>query len=145
MMEDNEKEGVILKNIATSVLAYKDKILILKRSNKVSTYKGRWACVSGTMEKDETAEETARREISEELGLGRQEVELVRKGEVLYAQDKDILWAIHPFLFNIKNINIELDWEHVEYKWIFPEDIKNYATVPKLKETIECVMKKNRS
>ncbi|UCE75505.1 MAG: NUDIX pyrophosphatase [Methanomassiliicoccales archaeon] len=131
---------MVQKNIATSVITSDGKILILKRSKKVSTYKGRWACVSGYIEKDEIAYETALREISEELGFTKDDVELIREGKILHARDENIIWAIHPFLFRTKKTEIRLDWEHEEFKWIFPEEIKNYATVPKLRETIESLL-----
>ena len=133
--------NVTLKKIVTSVINSKGKILILKRSGDVGTYKGRWACVSGYIEKGETPDETALREISEELNLERDDMEFVRKGKVLYTRDKEIMWAIHPFLFQTKKPEIKLDWEHDLYKWIFPEEVENYETVPKLKEAIESVFK----
>jgi predicted aconitase with swiveling domain/8-oxo-dGTP pyrophosphatase MutT (NUDIX family) len=132
--------NVTLKNIATSVLISQGQILILKRSDDVGTYKGRWACVSGYIEKGETADETALREISEELGLDRDDIEFVRKGKVLYARDEALLWAIHPFLFESKKPKIKLDWEHDLHRWILPGEIENFETVPKLKEAIESVL-----
>jgi predicted aconitase with swiveling domain/8-oxo-dGTP pyrophosphatase MutT (NUDIX family) len=137
--------NVTLKNITTSIMISKSKILILKRSDDVGTYKGRWACVSGYIEKGETADETALREISEELGLERDDIEFVRKGKVLYARDETLLWAIHPFLFETKKPDIKLDWEHDIHKWIFPKEAENYETVPKLKEAIESVLMNDRS
>jgi predicted aconitase with swiveling domain len=138
-------KNVSLKKITTSIIISKRKILILKRSDGVGTYKGRWACVSGYIEKGEVPDETALREVSEELDLGRDDIEFVRKGEVLYARDEALLWVIHPFLFEAKKPDIKLDWEHVDHKWIIPEDVKNYITVPKLKETIESVLAKDES
>ena len=132
-------KNVSLKKITTSIITSKGKILILKRSDDVGTYKGRWAGVSGYIEKGEIPDETALREVSEELNLGRDDIEFVRKGEVLYARDEALLWVVHPFLFEAKKSDIKLDWEHIEYKWILPEDINDYITVPKLKETIESV------
>lgn len=144
MRADIDSEDVTRKNIATSVIISNGKILILKRSQLVGTYKGRWACVSGYIEQGETAFETALREISEELGFGRNDVKLVREGRVLHARDGNRLWAIHPFLFETKKTRIELDWEHEEYRWIHIEEISRYETVPKLKETIESVINDHR-
>ncbi|UCE39154.1 MAG: NUDIX domain-containing protein [Thermoplasmata archaeon] len=132
-------KNVTLKHIATSVIVYQGKILVLRRSDEVGTYQGRWACVSGYVEVGETADKTALREISEEIGLKRDDYEFRRKGKVLHARDKTMLWAIHPFLFETKKQNITLDWEHEEYKWILPKEIAELECVPKLKETIETV------
>jgi 8-oxo-dGTP pyrophosphatase MutT (NUDIX family) len=136
-MNDIDLEDVIKKNIATSVLTFQGKILILKRSDKVGTYRGMWACISGYIEEGEEAEETAFREITEELGLAKNDVKLLKKGDVIYARDKRMLWVIHPFLFAVNKNEFKIDWEHVEYKWILPDEIVDYKTVPKLKETIE--------
>jgi 8-oxo-dGTP pyrophosphatase MutT (NUDIX family) len=133
-------KNVTLKNIATSVIISEDLILILKRSDNVGTYKGMWACVSGYVEKGETPDEAAIREISEELSLKREDYEFIRKGEVLHARDKETMWRIHPFLFEVKSGSIKLDWEHLEFKWIHQEEIVDYNTVPKLKKTIENVL-----
>jgi 8-oxo-dGTP pyrophosphatase MutT (NUDIX family) len=140
MENTDESEEPVRNDVATSILLFKGKILILKRSNKVGTYKGKWACVSGYIEENETPYETAIKEIGEELGLGGVDVELIKEGEVILARDGEYLWAIHPFLFEIKNPNITLDWEHDEFRWIQPEELEKYLTVPKLKETIEIVL-----
>jgi 8-oxo-dGTP pyrophosphatase MutT (NUDIX family) len=128
------------KDVATSVLLHQGRILILKRSQKVGTYQGKWACASGYIEEGETPYETAIKEIGEELGLDHGDIELLKEGEVLLAQDGEHLWAIHPFLFEAKNTNITLDWEHDEFRWISPGELENYSMVPKLKETIESVL-----
>ena len=139
-MNDIDLEDVIKKDIATSVLTFQGKILILKRSDKVGTYRGMWACVSGYIEEGEEAEETAKREITEELGLSKDDVKLLRKGDVIHARDNRMLWAIHPFLFEANKTEFKIDWEHVEYKWILPDEISSYNTVPKLKETIDSLL-----
>jgi 8-oxo-dGTP pyrophosphatase MutT (NUDIX family) len=138
---ENRSEELTITNVATSVLLHNGKILILKRSSKVRTYKGKWACVSGYIEKGETPLETAYKELSEEIGFGKDDVELIREGEVVKAQDNEIIWVIHPFLFTAKKKEIVLDWEHTEYKWICFEELGNYQTVPKLNETIISVIR----
>jgi ADP-ribose pyrophosphatase YjhB (NUDIX family) len=106
-------------------------------TKKVGTYRGMWACVSGYIEEGEEAEETAFREITEELGLAKNDVKLLKKADVIHAKDNRMLWVIHPFLFAANKTELNIDWEHVEYKWILPDEIVDYDTVPKLKETIE--------
>lgn len=138
-------KNVVLKNVASSVILSQGKVLILKRSDDVGTYQGRWACVSGYVEKGETPDKTALREISEEVGLERDEFNFVKKGRVIYARDKTILWAVHPFLFEAKDTDITLDREHVDYKWIYPEEVGGFVTVPKLDETLKSVLLKDES
>lgn len=112
-------------------------ILIMKRSDRVRTYKGRWATVSGYVEPGEEPYETAVKEIEEEIGLKKDQVKLIREGKLIFVNKE---WVVHPYLFKASSDLIKIDWEHVEYKWIKPEEIKNYATVPRFKEALESVL-----
>ena len=115
------------------------RILILLRSQHVSTYRGVWGGVSGVIDEEQTADGQALREIEEETGLSREDLELTRKGEPLLIDDKmiGIRKVVYPYLFHVKDPNkVKIDWEHKEIKWIKPEDIDNYETMPKLKETL---------
>ncbi len=125
------------KRVVTCFLESDDEILILQRSRQVGSYQGRWAGVSGYIET--TADEQALVEIAEETGLSQEDIKLINKGEPLSIEDEriGIKWVVHPYLFHIKDRGkIKIDWEHKETKWIKPEAIGNYRTVPKLKETL---------
>jgi hypothetical protein len=51
--------------------------------------------------------------------------------------EKSYDWIVHPFLFHIKEKNIiKLDWEHTEFRWIKPSEIKDYKTVPRFKDIV---------
>jgi len=125
-------------NVVTSFLEHDNKILILRRSEKVRTMKHQWAGVSGYIESNETPLERALKEIEEEVGLKKEDVKLLRAAEPLEVPDKerDILWTVHPHIFKTSNANIRLDWEHDQYKWIDPKEIADYDTVLMLKETL---------
>ena len=130
------------KKVVTCFLESDGEILILRRSGQVGTYQGRWAGVSGYMET--SADEQALTEINEETGLGREDIELVKKGEPLVAIDKElgVRWVVHPYLFHITDRHkVRIDWEHKESRWIDPADIDNYQAVPRLKETLARVFK----
>jgi predicted aconitase with swiveling domain len=129
-------KGIKLQKVSTAILLHEDKILLLKRSEKVGSYKGMWAGISGYVEEDEVPEETAMREIQEEIGLEKKDLKFLRKGEKAYVRYNELIWLVHPILFETDNSKIHLDWEHVEFKWIRPGEILNYDTVPKFKESI---------
>lgn len=116
-------------------------VLLLRRSDKVGTYQRRWAGVSGYLESSEDPLQRAKIEIQEELGLSTAQVSLARTGEVLRAfdEEKDTVWIVHPFLFEVHEQNIRLDWEDTEYKWVDPDELQLYETVPKLREVFERV------
>ena len=78
-------------------------------------------------------------EIEEETGLSREDVELIRKGETLSAEDEElgVRWVVHPYLFHIRDRDkVRIDWEHKEARWIKPREIADYQTVPMLKEVL---------
>ena len=131
------------RKVVTSFLEHEGKILVLRRSQKVGTYRGRWAGVSGYIEEGVDPLEQALREIEEETGLSRGDVELVRRGEPLEIADEELgrRWIVHPFRFWVRDPRkIKIDWEHVELRWISPEELRNLETVPALPETWERVV-----
>lgn len=127
----------------TSFLESEKEILILLRSERVSTYSGKWGGISGSVEKNRTPDEQALVEIEEEAGLSGEDIELIRKGEPLVFDDVALGFkkAVYPYLFHVRDrAKIKTDWEHQDMRWIKPEDIDNYEAMPKLKETLERVL-----
>lgn len=129
--------------VVTAVIKNNEKILLLKRGYKVRTYKGKWACISGYLEKNEKPLERAIKEIEEETGLKSKEIKFKKSIPPIEFYDKEekIKWKVYPFLFETANNKIKIDWEHVEYKWVEINEIEKYDTVPKLKEVIYKLMK----
>ncbi|MBS7658024.1 MAG: NUDIX domain-containing protein [Candidatus Bathyarchaeia archaeon] len=132
----------IEKKVVTCFLKNNEKILLVKRSEKVGTYKGKWSGISGYLE-EENIDNQALKEIKEETSLNENDIELIRKGESLEVLDetKGIKWIVYPYLFEVKHPEkIRLDWENIEMKWVSPKEISFYSTVPKLKEALEKVL-----
>ena len=126
-------------NIVTSFLQDDSKILLLKRSDKVKSMKGLWAGVSGIIENNEIPIDRAKIEIWEETGIEEVQVVLlksVQEMRVRSPQYKNHEWNIFPFLFRTKNPAIKLNWENSDFKWIEPNEIKNYETVPELEKIL---------
>ena len=125
--------------IITCILKNKDKILILKRSDKVKSMKGLWAGISGIIEKNEEPLTRAKIEIFEELGLDEKQIKLVKTAEemrIVSPQYQNHEWEVYPFLFEVKNPKIKLNWENSEYKWIKSNEVTNYETVPSLDKVL---------
>ena len=130
------------KHVVTCFLEHGGKILILRRSGRVSTYRRIWAGVSGYIETN--ADDQAFTEISEETELYKKDLKLVKKGKPLEIIDKDLnrKWIVHPFLFHVRSPEkIKTDWEHTEVKWIKPGELKKYETVPGLANALARVIK----
>lgn len=125
--------------IVTSFLRHNDKVLILKRSNKVKTMKGLWAGVSGIIENNESPLERAKIEIFEELGIGEENISLVKSTKEMRVnspQYKNHEWEIFPFMFETKNPKITLNWENSEFRWIKTKELTNFETVPSLQKVL---------
>ena len=126
-------------NIVTSFIKNDDKILILKRSDKVKSMKCLWAGVSGIIENNETPLTRAKIEVFEEAGIHEEQIELlkaIQQIKISSPQYKNHEWNIFPFLFKAKNPEIKLNWENSEFRWIEPNEIKNYETVPELEKIL---------
>tara|TARA_B100001146_G_scaffold10612_1_gene8577 strand:- start:712 stop:1116 length:405 start_codon:yes stop_codon:yes gene_type:complete len=129
--------------IVTSFLKHNDKILILKRSNKVKTMKGLWAGVSGIIENNEPPIERAKIEIFEELGIGQQYIRLIKSAKELTIkspQYDDHQWVIFPFLFVTEKSEIKLNWENSEFRWISENQLKEFHTVSNLEKVLFSVL-----
>ena len=125
--------------IVTSFIKDDERLLILKRSNKVKTMKGLWAGVSGIIENDEAPLKRAKIEIFEEVGITEEEIKLikaVKEMKVNSPQYENHEWEIFPFLFETKNPEIKLNWENSEFKWINVNELENYETVPNLQKVL---------
>ena len=121
--------------IVTSFIKNSNKILILKRSDKVRSMKGLWAGVSGIIENNEKPLDRAKIEIFEEIGIKENKIKLIKNVEkviISSPQYENHEWEVFSFLFETKDVKIKLNWENSEFKWIEINEIKNYETVPNL-------------
>jgi 8-oxo-dGTP pyrophosphatase MutT (NUDIX family) len=125
--------------IVTCFLKSEDKILILKRSDKVKSMKSLWAGISGIIENNESPLERTKIEIFEELGIEASQIKLLKesaKMRIISPQYENHEWEVYPFLFSVENPKIKLNWENSEYKWVKVEEISNYETVPSLDKVL---------
>ncbi len=136
-----------MPSVVTCILEDEEEnILILKRSNKVGTYKGLWSGVSGYVEEDETPIETAYKEIHEELDLDKEDVELLKTFDPIEVTDiykgKTYGWKVYSLLFKTrKKSKVQIDWEHTCYRWIKPSELEKFDTVPRLFDVVSKLLK----
>ncbi len=118
-------------------------LLILKRSNKVRSMKSLWAGVSGIIEGKESPLTRARIEILEETGLTDKHIALVRKADptrVISPQYLNHEWLVYPFLFKTDTLQIKLNYENSEYRWISSKNLRRYNTVPNLERILSLLL-----
>ncbi|HZC05989.1 MAG TPA: NUDIX domain-containing protein [Ktedonobacterales bacterium] len=116
-----------------------DETLLARRSERVRTYRGAWAAISGYVEPDMEPIDQAYQEIREETGLDRSGVALLRAGEPIAFHDADIGqdWVVHPFLFlALRPDAVRHDWEANKFAWMAPDAVRSLATVPRLAEAL---------
>ena len=131
-------------HVVTCILLRTDqqekRMLLVRRSQKVGSYHGRWAGVSGFIEPDVTPDEQAYTEIREETSLQHDQVRMLRRGAVVEYSDAELgrHFYIHPFLFEVLTPErIKIDWEATEMRWIIPSELPSFETVPKLQEVYQ--------
>ena len=129
--------------VVTCFVKFQEKILLLKRSSKVRTYQGKWNTVAGYIDEAKPLREKALQELSEELGIDAEDIASFTFGEPFEFHDPatNKTWRVHPVLVEVKRlVEIKLDWEHDESRWILPEEIKNFDTVPRFDESLKRVL-----
>lgn len=126
-MEKPQEE--INGEVALAVPENNEKFLLLKRSEENSS-SGEWVFPGGKIEQDESPKEAAIRELKEETGL---RSEIVRSGKTYIGEGELGLWKIYPFYVRAQSLEVELDQEHSDYKWLELEELKEHDTMGQLK------------
>lgn len=118
--------------VVNCVLKYKDKILVVKRSNKTPYYPGLWNFIGGFLDDQKSLEKKVIEEIREEAGIAKNEISSIKLGTVYdrEAPKYKKTWIVHPVLVNVKTDRVKLDWEADEYRWIKPSELKKLRRVP---------------
>ncbi len=124
-----------ITSVVTVFVTRGEKVLVLRRSEKVGSYRGRFAGVSGYLEA-KSPEAQAWVELEEELGVTRADGQIRVSGEAFDVVDTgDCVWRVHPFRLTLgPDAEVRLDWEHTEMRWVVPGDIEGMDTVPGLYE-----------
>ena len=125
-------------------IKYKDKILLLKRSDKVLAYKEKWNSLGGFLDELKSIKEKVLEELREELKINKNLIKSIKLAKPYKLFDKSIrrTWLIFPALVELNKMpKIKLDWEHTDFKWIYPEDIKKFDVVLKLDVSLNKVLK----
>jgi 8-oxo-dGTP pyrophosphatase MutT (NUDIX family) len=100
-----------------------------------------WGGVAGYVEELEDPYDSAVKEIRQETGIDLDDLELVRKGDPIEFSDtydgRRYDWIVYPFLFHIESKElVQIDWEHEEYRWVSPSELKKFDIVPGLDEVV---------
>ena len=125
-------------HVVTAFLRREGRLLLLRRSDRVGSYRGCWAAVSGHLESADPLTQ-ALREVVEETGFDAHRLRLVAAGAELAVPgtSPDRSWVVHPFLFDLEGVaEPRLDWEHVGYRWALPAELRGLDAVPRLVDAL---------
>ena len=113
---------------ASTIAVFNDKkeILIIKRSDKADSFPGCWGLPGGKIEKNETPEQAAVRELKEETGLKTNEDDLY----YLYTIHRESNKEIVCFVAEDYEGKIILNEESSDYKWLDPQDLTSINMIP---------------
>ena len=125
------------KRVVSALLRKDDFFLILERSTQVGSYQGYWSCVSGFVERDEDPLETALREVTEETGISKDSLSLLSQDGPNIAETETLVFESYWFLFDSSDTQVKIDWEHNQFAWVKPDELKRYRMVPWFDELFE--------
>lgn len=117
--------------VVTCFLRNRGEILLLRRSEEVGSYTGRWGGVAGHAEGNPDA--AARQEIREETGI-EDAVSLVRAGDPFPVEDAErgTRWIVYPYLFDCESRSVTPNEETDTFAWVPAPDLLRRTTVPEL-------------
>ncbi len=122
---------------AVKGLIFKEgKLLILKRSKTEDCFEDMWDIPGGRINFGEEPEEALKREVKEETNL---EIEVKNPVRVwTFFKDRGNTQVIGiTMLCEYKKGEVILSKEHEDFKWIIPEEIKNYKVHGGIKKEVE--------
>ena len=120
-----------LKASMVVILDDNKRVLILKRAAGPHWMPEKWALVGGHIEKGESPKNAALRETKEETNLNLNNINaLEERGQVMI------------YYSTSQSGNVEIDFEHTDWAWASYDELDNYDTTPKLKETVKLALDK---
>lgn len=107
------------------------RICLLKRSDRLDSVPGKWHTVSGYLPGGAEPLRHAQTEIQEETGLHADQIALLAAGPpvTIDAPWRQMRWRIHPFVFEVREGEPTLNWEHVDKAWVHPHEMRAYDCV----------------
>ncbi len=130
---------VVEKPVVSAFLRNRGRFLVVRRSDRVGSFQGRWSAVSGYIEGRESPRLRALQEIREETGA--RGARFRKAADPLYTRDGPTAFRVHPFLFDVPSRKVRLDWENREYRWIRADELANLDTVPRLGDVLDRLLR----
>lgn len=113
--------------------------LLMKR-NQNEKYPNIWQMVTGTIDENEKAFETAIREIEEETSIKPKRLWIVPNINSFYSHEKNEICFVPVFVTQFENdVQIKISNEHSEYKWLEKEKAKKLLAWPGQRKSVDII------
>jgi ADP-ribose pyrophosphatase YjhB (NUDIX family) len=124
--------------VINCIVQYKDKVLLVHRSEDLDLYPNCWNGVSGFLDDDKSIHEKVLEELSEELGMDAENIKQITTGDVLVQENEEYTktWIVFPVLVQVNTDHIETDWEAKDAKWVKPSEAKDFKLLPGFDEVL---------
>lgn len=118
--------------VVNTVVTSQGKILLVQRSVGMRLYPGYWNGISGFLDDSRSIEEKVTEELKEELGLKKEEILSLKRGEALIQEAPEYgkTWLVVPMLASISVETFVLNWEAQKAKWFKPSELKRLNLLP---------------
>lgn len=116
-----------IKIVVTGILKDKDLFLVVKRSENDNLYPGAWEFPGGHLEVGETLKQALVRELKKEIGFNEDFDPIItnytdeiinKEGKLIHNLEIDFIIEV-----NKNDLNIKLNNEHSDYKWVSKDSI----------------------
>jgi len=122
--------------------AGRPEILLIRRSGG-RIYAGIWQCVTGRLEGDERVVDGALREVREETGLDRADIDDVFETDIInwfHEPSVDAVWCEAVFAARVRpDATIRLSHEHDDLRWLTPDAARELVVWPAYEQAIGMV------
>lgn len=118
--------------VLNTVVRYRGKILLVKRSRNMNLYPAYWNGISGFLDDQKSLEEKVQEELFEETGISPEAISKITLCGIFNQEAPDIgkTWIVHAVLAEVTTDQITLDWEAETYVWVDPSRALDYQLLP---------------
>lgn len=116
------------RTVVAVVVEWRGRVVLLRRSVRVSHDTGLWHCVTGFLEDGASPEQQALMEVHEETGLNVAALDSLHATGVLHLLDEvGETWRVHTFRATTRQRRLTLNDEHDAYRWVSPEAVRRFG------------------
>lgn len=128
--------------VVNSVVTHRGKVLLAQRSPDMRLYPSFWNGISGFLDDARSVEEKVAQELYEEIGLGADDIESVKRGSVFLQEASEYkkTWIVVPALVRVRRTELNLNWETKRARWFDPDEILRLDLLPGFSDVIKQFM-----